>query len=163
MPILGGEASVHAGALRLLFQIEDSAQQISDLWSPQSYLQPVPRAHELWKMTCFEAFWSLPNMDKYWELNLSPWGQWNLYAFDRYREPQPPRECFEAQLLSLNVAQATIEATLQIPTNWVTLEMSLCAVVRTHDLGVQYYSSCHAGNKPDFHLRQSFNIERSLS
>jgi len=50
------------------------------------------RKDELWHHTCFEAFLGLPGSDAYWELNVSPDGDWNLYRFSGYRsggEPEP--------------------------------------------------------------------------
>src|SRR4051812_19971934 len=47
--------------------------------------KPGSRADKLWEHTCFEAFFGIQGQDSYWELNLSPSGDWNLYHFDSYR------------------------------------------------------------------------------
>ena len=39
------------------------------------------RRDGLWKATCFEAFLALPNQSRYWEINLSPNGDWAVYSF----------------------------------------------------------------------------------
>ena len=43
------------------------------------------RKDDLWKATCFEFFIALPNQPQYWEYNLSPSGDWNVYRMDAYR------------------------------------------------------------------------------
>jgi len=50
------------------------------------------RKNELWKSTCFEAFFGPTGSAMYWELNLATGGSWNCYSFDNYRNPSEPRE-----------------------------------------------------------------------
>lgn len=53
------------------------------------------RRDNLWEDTCFECFISGDNRadSPYLEVNLAPWGDFNLYWFDSYRLPNqmPPR------------------------------------------------------------------------
>jgi hypothetical protein len=51
---------------------------------------PSPSAHpgrkdELWQTTCFEFFLAAKDQPGYWEFNLAPSGNWNVYRMDAYR------------------------------------------------------------------------------
>jgi hypothetical protein len=112
----------------------------------------------LWKTTCFEAFFREKGSAAYWELNLSGEGGWNLYRFDGYRNPQPPRESDDFTVLELKTTPGSLECRLKANRAGLKLhelEASLCAVLRTGS-GTHYLSLKHAGAKPDFHLQDSF-------
>ncbi|NEQ19514.1 MAG: DOMON-like domain-containing protein [Microcoleus sp. SIO2G3] len=59
------------------------------------------RKHELWKDTCFEFFVGIKNSDQYWEFNLSPAGDWNIYRFDAYRQGMQEETAFTALPFSI--------------------------------------------------------------
>ena len=44
------------------------------------------RKDDLWKATCFEFFIAIKNQTQYWEFNMSPSGNWNVYIMDAYRQ-----------------------------------------------------------------------------
>ncbi|MEL0340336.1 MAG: hypothetical protein VXA52_09230, partial [Synechococcus sp.] len=44
------------------------------------------RRDELWQSTCLELFIAQPNEPRYWEINLAPSGDWNVYRLDGYRQ-----------------------------------------------------------------------------
>jgi hypothetical protein len=44
------------------------------------------RADNLWKNTCFELFIANTHNNAYWEINISPSTQWNIYHFSDYKE-----------------------------------------------------------------------------
>jgi hypothetical protein len=117
------------------------------------------RADELWKTTCFEAFFGIPRQPAYWELNLSPSKRaWNLYKFDSYRNPQPPRTSHDFELREIVATSDTLACILKIPVEIEKLELSLNAVIRTRS-SPEYFALKHAGAKPDFHLRESFALK----
>ncbi len=115
------------------------------------------RKNGLWQTTCFEAFWAIPKEKGYWELNLSGAGEWNLYHFDDYRIPQPPRECEDFSISGWNCTVDSLHCTLSLKMKLPALQASLCAIART-DQQTYYFSTKHAGEKPDFHLRESFRL-----
>ena len=45
------------------------------------------RKDELWKTTCFEAFFAAADADGYREWNFAPRGNWAAYDFTGYRVP----------------------------------------------------------------------------
>ncbi len=115
-----------------------------------------PRGDELWKSTCFEAFFGIAGHSSYWELNLSPSRKaWNLYFFDEYRKPAPPRVAKDFQLVDVLVRPESLSCVLRSEGNLGLMAASLAAVIRTAG-GVFYFALKHCGPKPDFHLRESF-------
>src|SRR5215208_6199567 len=44
------------------------------------------RMDDLWKSSCFEFFLAIPNQPEYWEFNMSPSGDWNIYHMEAYRK-----------------------------------------------------------------------------
>jgi hypothetical protein len=117
----------------------------------------LKRADGLWRTTCFEAFWGKAGQEAYWELNVSGEGEWNLYRFESYREPQPPSPSADFSVRSLTTSLGELECLLAPNVPITPWEASLCAVVRLPS-GVSYFSTLHAGPKPDFHLRTGFGL-----
>lgn len=120
------------------------------------------RRDGLWTSTCFEMFWGVSGTSKYWELNLSPWNEWNLYEFESYRSPQPPTPTSDYSLVKMEWAvnggsgqmSARLESSAVPAGNW---EYNLCAVV-PNAKGPQYFSLNHPEGKPDFHRRDCMKL-----
>ena len=76
-----GKVSARHNLLALSYALTGEVDEV--LLSPAS---PQPgRRDELWKATCFEFFLARRNRPEYWEFNLSPSGDWNVYRMDDYR------------------------------------------------------------------------------
>ncbi|HEX8413681.1 MAG TPA: DOMON-like domain-containing protein [Sphingomicrobium sp.] len=108
------------------------------------------RTDELWRHTCFEAFVAAAGLG-YREINLSPSGQWAVYAFDAYRAGMRPatasvRSAFAAGELHSQVA-------LDVPGDW---QLGLSAVIELADGSKSYWALAHAPGPPDFHNRDCF-------
>ena len=117
------------------------------------------RKHELWKHTCFELFISSKGSESYYECNVNTKGEWNMYHFDSYRMPQPPTETEAYRVVSIECKEGEITAVIrsrdELPS---VLDCALTAViVTTH--GESFYALAHKGEKPDFHIRESFVME----
>src|SRR5690349_18802736 len=56
------------------------------------------RKDDLWKATCFEFFIAIKDQSRYWEFNMSPSGNWNVYAMDAYRQVNMREELAFTQL-----------------------------------------------------------------
>ncbi len=123
---------------------------------------PSARAHELWKTTCFEAFLSGRDGESYHEINLAPDGRWNVYFFDRYRNPQPPREAMGWRLTQFECAPGLLRATLELPEAVLSspTRFGLTAVLETQNPrgapSLSYWALVHAGDQPDFHDARSW-------
>lgn len=108
------------------------------------------RRHEIWKYTCFEFFWKEPDSEAYHELNLNQAGEWNIYDFTKYREPQPPTESKKYFVESLKVGPGFLRAVVhgffskKFEKNWT-------AVLLDKDSQTYYFALRHSKTKPDFH------------
>lgn len=116
----------------------------------------LQRRSQLWEQTCFEAFWSLPGEEAYWELNANTCQEYNIYAFESYRHPQPPQEDLNFWVTEMrqidNILQVWLEG--EIPSE--PLQFSLNAILKLPD--TVCLSTQHAGSTPDFHLRQGLTL-----
>ena len=129
---------------------------------------PEPqRLDHLWEHTCFEAFLSSKKSDEYWELNISPFGDWNLYHFKGYRKALgreariPSLSHFKSDFLQTQTVRS-LEVTIDLKSLPLTSELSLglTAVLEfQYPVGKTYWALKHAGQKPDFHLQESFVLK----
>jgi len=56
------------------------------VWPVNQDNNQLGRKHDLWLSTCFECFLSFDEQSNYFELNFSPSGDWQTYAFSSYRQ-----------------------------------------------------------------------------
>ena len=126
------------------------------------------RKHDLWKATCFEFFVAFKDQPRYWEFNLSPSTDWNVYAMDAYRQVNMREETGFPQLpfefvgtdgkLSLDVS-VDLSPILQRDS---ILQFGIAAIIQNQDRNETYWALSHPGaptTQADFHLRESFVIE----
>lgn len=115
------------------------------------------RADELWKTTCFEAFFQPVDGEEYREWNFAPSGSWAAYDFDGYRsaparaEVQQPYIRFEDNLIwwATGATVATPAASA-----W---RLGLSAVLEEEDGRKTYWALAHPDpEKPDFHHADCF-------
>jgi hypothetical protein len=128
--------------------------------------QPVPspsRQERLWEDTCFEFFIAAKGSPHYWEFNLAPSGNWNVYRLDDYCQglrPEPAVTALpfavrrQSDLLSLDV-EVELDRLVQADE---PIQMAISAVTRRIDGAVSCWALAHCGDQPDFHLRESFIV-----
>jgi hypothetical protein len=134
------------------------------------------RRDELWKSTCLEIFVGSSQGAGYLELNMAPSGDWNLYAFDQYRtamrpaqNPHPPlvkmvRSAsgdaieFHGSLKKAADSQGKNPCDIHELLSSPGLVMGATAVLEYKTGEREYWALAHAGEKPDFHLRESFRL-----
>lgn len=129
------------------------------------------RRDELWNHTCLEIFVGDAASSTYVELNLSPSGDWNVYGFDGYRLGMRPLSDAHAPLARMEVAHSgdsmTWHAHLRASAASGPIEALLgaralvlgAASVLEYQTGErEYWALVHSGEKPDFHLRESFRL-----
>jgi len=155
--ITGTVERTNASHLLLTYQLQDGLHQVN--WP--SIVQSPSRKHDLWKTTCLEFFLSEPNAKEYWEANLSPSGDWNVYHFDDYREGMKPESRVES--LEIVVVNKTLHATLKLRefnTASKTLDLGVTAVTENVSDGSQtFWALIHTGDHADFHRRDSFIVK----
>lgn len=125
---------------------------------------PGRRRDGLWETTCFECFLQAANCQGYHEVNVAPSGDWNVYAFDSYREGM--REERRIGFLDISTRHSadrySVEFTLSLGEFGLSnrpLRLGLSAVITHTDEGRSYWALCHSGNRPDFHNASCFTVE----
>lgn len=122
------------------------------------------RRKGLWEETCFELFLAHKGLPGYWEFNMSPSGQWNVFRFSGYRKEM--QEEFSFASLPFTVAREpgrlSIRMEVQLdrlfdPSH--TLEAAVSMVVKDNQGQISYWALTHPGPRPDFHGRESFLID----
>lgn len=167
-----GEISVQKNILHLSYSL---AGNIEDVFLPPTSRTPG-RKDELWKTTCFEFFLAIKEQPQYWEFNMSPSGDWNVYHMEAYRrvgfreetsiqklpfvmqkapsarpsQRKPNRN--EADGFHLN---ATVDLHRILPSDQL-LEFGITAIVQTTNGNETYWALTHPAPIADFHLRESF-------
>lgn len=121
------------------------------------------RRDELWRTTCFEVFVKRRDFPEYWEFNLAPGGDWNLYRFTSYRSALQ-REAHVADIAIETMLNGSLlnglESHLPLPPSLVgqQLEIGASSVIEDRAGNIHYYALRHLGAKPDFHDPSSFLI-----
>jgi hypothetical protein len=127
------------------------------------------RCDGLWQTTCLEAFWGFAGQQAYWELNLAPSGDWNLYRLSHYRGPLTPVALVVPPAWQVRRTVGELEVAVELDLGEVAggdesgvavlpLEISLTAVIEQVGQGVSYWALTHTGAEPDFHRRDSFGL-----
>ena len=134
---------------------------IKTIFLPPPSENPARKA-ELWKTTCFEFFLAIQDQPQYWEFNLSPSGDWNVYHMDAYRRIGFREETSIQQIRLKGKEEAgtfTLDAEVDL-TSIVRadqrLEVGVTAVIRTKDGRETYWALIHPAPQADFHRRESF-------
>lgn len=121
------------------------------------------RKEELWLTTCFEAFLRPRGSEAYFELNMSPSGDWAAYRFDGYRsgmrearidcEPDPEVWCKDGIRLQDARFDISGEPELNSALPW---DIGLSAVIEEIDGSKSYWALAHGKGPPDFHNATCF-------
>lgn len=122
---------------------------------------PPARKYDLWEATCFEFFLGQPTLAPYWEFNLSPSGDWNVFHLEAYR--QGLQEEAAIQKLPFQVQQDATSLTLSLTLDLdgimggiPAFDIGICAVIQSHTFPLSYWALAHKGPQADFHRRDSF-------
>ena len=134
---------------------------IASIHFPKKNMCPE-RKHDLWKATCFEFFIAIPNQPQYWEYNISPSGDWNIYHMDAYRRVGFREETLikELQIDVRNVGGyiTVVAATDLSPiiSEGASVQVGITSVIKTDDGYESYWALSHPNPQADFHVRESF-------
>jgi hypothetical protein len=138
--------------------------EIKDIFLPSLSVHPT-RRDDLWKTTCFEFFLAIKDLPQYWECNISPSGDWNVYQMDAYRrigfreETAIQRLQFRTRRTKSGLMlDAAIDLNPIIRVGQI-LEVAVTAVIQTREGHETYWALAHHAPEPDFHLRESFILQ----
>jgi hypothetical protein len=156
---IGGSIGRRAEILSVRCEVQGDLSMVS---IPAAAEAPR-RRDRLWEETCLELFLGTADTEEYWEINLSPSGDWNVYRFTRYREgmrkeaeitslPFDVRRDPEALLLTAEIGVGTI-----VPAG-KDLAATVAVVIRTSDGGKSHWAPIHPASRPDFHRRDGFSL-----
>jgi hypothetical protein len=150
-----GEITRNDNHLSIRYLVSGEIDQIT---IPSPAATPF-RKNDLWKATCFEFFIAVENKPEYWEFNMSPSGDWNVYVMDAYRQVNMREEKAFEQLpfefdsnLSLNIS-VDVSPIIQ-PEQ--TLQIGIATIIQTQDATETYWALAHPTPQADFHTRESF-------
>ena len=156
---LGGHIAREGSALAIRYELSGP---LETLLIPAG--APSPRRRdELWKHTCLECFLAAPGKARYWEVNLSPSGDWNLYGLSGYRSGLTPVHSIEALPITVEREERRLALEVRLDLAWISsplepLEVAICAVLEQRDGRLSHWALVHGGSGPDFHRRESFLI-----
>ena len=120
------------------------------------------RKNDLWKTTCFEFFISVKDKPKYWEFNLSPSGDWNVYVMDAYRQVNMREEkAFEQLPFEFDSNNAHLSLKISVDVSPIiqpeqTLQIGIATIIQTKDVTETYWALAHPTPQANFHTRESF-------
>ena len=150
------------GKLSLLFSVSGGVAQLR---LPAA--DKKERTDGLWRHSCFEAFIRPGEGPGYFELNLSPSGDWAAYRFDDYRTGMAPLEIpapmIECQLADDHLGVvASIDLADQTPHStgrpWL---VGLAAVIEADNGSLSHWALAHPPGAADFHHADCFVLELS--
>jgi hypothetical protein len=126
-------------------------------------VSPPSRQFHLWEATCFEFFIGVPGDRNYWEFNLSPSGDWNVFALDDYRQGLRDETAFTSLPFKVDRYPNYITLNLEFDLSEIILleqdlEMAVTTVIKSSQDELSYWAIAHSGKEADFHLRDSFII-----
>ncbi|MEM7638279.1 MAG: DOMON-like domain-containing protein [Pseudomonadota bacterium] len=120
------------------------------------------RRDELWKTTCFEAFFRAQDSEHYVEFNFAPNGDWAAYRFSGYRSNQTQLTCSPPVIeSSFDKNTAIVQVTL--PEGFPEhvggpILFGPTGILEAADGTHSFWALHHALIKPDFHHIETFKM-----
>ncbi len=157
---ISGNIVRRSNSLRIRYELNG---ELAKLMVPSESINKI-RKDGLWEETCFEFFLSEINSTGYWEFNLSPSGNWNVYRFESYRQGMQEELAFTALPFRVTKSTEVLQVALDLNLHKILptarpLKAALCAVIKTIDPTITYWALNHSGPQADFHLPESFAFE----
>ena len=156
-----GKISRQTNNLRIHFDLRGS---VDTILFPEPSLHPT-RKSDLWMATCFEFFIALHGQPHYWEFNLSPSGDWNVFRMDAYRRVGF-REETSIQRLPFSVQKEAVCVSVEAAADLAPLVeadqsilVGITSIVQSKNGHETYWALKHPAEHADFHLSESFTLE----
>ena len=143
--------------LNIQYQLQG---ELSDIIIFQPTLTPT-RQYDLWEHTCFELFLRLENTTKYWEFNLSPAGDWNVFYLTDYRQNMSEEMAIAALPFEVSQTTKSLQLILNFDLNSIikseqNIDVAITTVVENKERELSYWALAHRAIAPDFHHPDSF-------
>lgn len=159
-----GSLARGSDSLVISYHLQSYRRSIDQLIVIPGLTETPVRCNELWQHTCFECFVAGKGEKRYWEYNLSPSGDWNVYQLQDYRSGLQSDLSIHQPFFVHRLAPQRwdMEMTLQIPGPLVAcqnLQIGITAVLEHSCHQLSYWALHHGGANADFHSRDSFQME----
>ncbi|WP_053068297.1 DOMON-like domain-containing protein [Synechococcus sp. GFB01] len=161
---IGGRLAIRrSGGSAALLQLEFELCGLAGVRLPPAGERPR-RRDGLWQHTCLEAFIGAVGQTPYWEVNLAPSGDWNVYRLSDYRQGLEVEPCFTELPFTVTRSGAaglglTLRLTCPLPRELAAagaLQVGVTAVIEAEDGGLSYWALHHPGPDADFHDRRGW-------
>jgi hypothetical protein len=155
-----GSIMRRAGGLSVYYELSGPLEILA---IPAPAVSPA-RKSALWEETCFEFFLAKKDADPYWEFNISPAGDWNVYYFTSYRQGMSEASAFASLPLMLEARPGSLRLSLEVDLEKIkaaeqALDVGVSAVVKTLDGRRTHWALVHPGPRADFHRRDGFVLD----
>jgi hypothetical protein len=139
------------------------AGDLSQILIPGLTARPQ-RRWELWEATCFEFFVAPLGELYYWEFNMSPSGDWNVFRLDGYRQGLRNEEAVLDLPVVMKRRSDGITLDLQfdlekLVTAEQAVEVAVTTVIQNQNHNFSYWALQHTGQAADFHRRADFSLK----
>lgn len=157
---VAGIISRNGSCFTLSYQLSGD---IGSLLFPDRVDEPG-RRDELWRTTCCECFIRVAGTSKYFELNISPNGNWNVYRFTDYREGMGTAEsvteveCQTSRESEVFILHCAVQLDGLVERG-DKVEIGVSCVLKHNNGTTSYWALSHPGPKPDFHNPQTFTLK----
>ena len=154
---LAGSVHRDGDRLSLHYRLEDP----EGLVLVPSAIAAPRRCYDLWTSTCFEFFLAESGAEPYWEGNLAPNGDWNLFRLSGYRQGLTPEPAIMDLPFVVERDGGGLDLMVNLdlgalPLAGRPLELAVTAVVELRDGEIHYWALTHPGAQADFHRRDGF-------
>ena len=117
----------------------DLRGDLADLVMPAPVDMPA-RRHGPWEETCFEFFLGVKGYQQYWEFNLSPAGDWNVYRFAGYRQGMAEETAFTSLPFTVRRRPESLRLALELEVGRIIsadqpLSVGIAAVIKPRAMG----------------------------
>ncbi len=138
------------------------AGNLDNIIIPQLVSTPT-RQYDLWEHTCLEFFLGLEDATPYWEFNLSPTGDWNVFTFPNYRQDIAEEIAFTSLPFTVLQQADNLHLNLKVDLNKIlsseqNLVVGITSVIESQDQYLSYWALKHLTSTADFHHRDSWII-----
>jgi hypothetical protein len=156
---IDGKIDRSGGILSIEYRVTGDLTQV-EIAPPAA---PI-RKFALWEATCFEFFVGIPGDRDYWEFNLSPAGDWNIFHLDDYRQGLRDELAFTSLPFTVERQPNSLLLALEFDLSKIvsveqSIEVSVTTVIKSVAGEMSYWAVTHCGTEADFHRRDSFAIE----
>lgn len=156
---LTAEVARNGSVLLARWELEDPFARVA---RPGLAAAPA-RRFALWDATCFELFLRADGVPGYWELNLAPSGDWNVYRLDGYRKGLREEPAIATSPAVAAMTEGNSVAMIALDTAALGLaerpwQVAISAVLCEPAGRTSFWAAAHPGAAPDFHHPEAFAI-----